>query len=188
MTAQDLLQPPNKYRLRVADYLTLAEAGAFRGLQTELVEGDVIVMSPEFRPHWYIKSELSHRLWLALKEIDSDLFVGDEGSVALSDHDMPRPDIIVTSAPKGEGAIPVASIALLVEVSDSTLKTDLSVKAAAYAREGVPEYWVVDVNGRAIHQMWSPGPKGYAERREVAFGERIEAAMIEGLVAVTAGL
>ena len=45
----------------------------------------------------------------------------------------------------------------------------------------MPEYWVVDVTGRVIHQMWSPGAEGYAERREAAFGERIEAVTIEGL-------
>lgn len=47
---------------------------------------------------------------------------------------------------------------------------------------------MADVNARTIHQMWSPGPEGYAERREVAFGERIEATTLEGLVVETAGL
>ncbi len=41
-------------------------------------------------------------------------------------------------------------IRLLVEISDTSLKYDLSVKAALYARAGIFEYWVVDVNGRRL--------------------------------------
>jgi hypothetical protein len=55
--------------------------------------------------------------------------VGDEGSVAVSENDMPRPDIIVTSEPRGEGPIPVSSVALLAEVSSTSLAEDLGAKA-----------------------------------------------------------
>jgi Uma2 family endonuclease len=41
-------------------------------------------------------------------------------------------------------------VALLVEVSDSTVKFDLSTKAALYARAGIVEYWVVDLKGRSL--------------------------------------
>ena len=44
---------------------------------------------------------------------------------------------------------------------------------------------MVDVNGRTIHQMWSPEPEGYAERREIAFGKRLVAMTIDGLAVET---
>ena len=41
---------------------------------------------------------------------------------------------------------------------------------------------------RVIHQMWAPARDTYAERREVAFGEVLEAAAIAGLKVETEGL
>jgi hypothetical protein len=43
-----------------------------------------------------------------------------------------------------------SDIRLLVEISDSTLNFDLSVKAALYARASIVEHWVVDVSGRRL--------------------------------------
>lgn len=188
MTAQDVLQSPHKYRLRVADYLALAESGAFDGMCTELIEGDVIVMSPEFRPHWYVKSELAYQLRKSLEQSGSSLFSGEEGSVALSENDMPRPDIIVTDEPRGEGPIPLVSVRLLAEVSSTTSATDKGTKADLYARHQIPEYWVIDVKKRVIYQLWSPIDGSYAEQREIAFGSAITAATIPGLTVETATL
>jgi Uma2 family endonuclease len=136
-------------------------------------------MSPKHRPHARAVTELVVAFAKALE--GSELSVLSDISVRLSDHDVPEPDIAVTDAPEGDGILPLESIRLVVEVADSTLRKDLGLKAALYARAGVPEYWVVDVNGCVIHQMWSPEADGYAHRREVPFGERIEAATIEGL-------
>ena len=66
-------------------------------------------------------------------------------------------------------------IALLIEVSNTTLDHDLGVKAKLYARAGIPEYWVVDIKGRRIHQHREPrtksGTDGYASLRVVEPGE-----------------
>ena len=109
-------------------------------------------------------------------------------SIALSGHDMPLPDLVLTREPGGDGPIPLSSVALVAEVSATTLDRDLRDKLRLYAGAGIPEYWVVNVNGRVIHQMWSPAGEGYAERREPAFGERISAATVDGLTVGTAGL
>lgn len=186
MTIQDRLAP-GKYKLRVEDYLLLDEAGVFGTARTELIEGDVIVMSPEFRPHGFIRDELTYRLRCALDALGSDLYAMG-ASVHLSEKNMPQPDIVLTAEPRGAGAIPLTSVALVVEVSAATLAHDLGRKAALYARAGVPEYWVIDVEARMIHQMWSPAREDYAERRLVPLGERIEAATVEGFAVATDGI
>lgn len=181
MTAQDMLKPPSRYRLSVADYLLLHEAGAFEGMRTELIEGEIIVMSPQAARHIFVKSELGYRLRRALEELGSDLFVGIDGSVAIDDQSLPEPDIFLTDAIGAEGYIPVSSVHLAVEVAITSLDFDLAGKQRLYALHGIPEYWVADVNGRVIHQMWAPAGEDYCERREVAFGEAVEAVTIEGL-------
>ena len=109
-------------------------------------------------------------------------------SVTLSDHDMPLPDIVLTRAPRGEGPIPLESVALIVEVSSSTLQRNMGDKLAIYARAGVPEYWVVNMNGRVIHQMWTPSGDGYQRCERTAFGERMTAIIIPALSIETAEL
>ena len=176
-------------KLRVQDYMLLDSAGALEAYsKTELIDGVVYAVSPEYRPHWYIKSEISYRLRRALETLGSDLYVGDEGSVLFSDTDMPQPDIIVTREPRGEGPIPAASVTLLVEISGSTHDHDFGLKATLYARHGVPEYWIADLRARVIHRMWTPRAGEYANRDEVRFGNRIEAATIAGLAVETDSL
>ena len=186
MTAQDYLDARSKHRLTVDEFLLLDREGAFGDRRTELFEGEVYYMSPKHRPHAQAVTELVVALAKALE--GSELSVLSDISVRLSDHDVPEPDIAVTDAPEGDGILPLESVKLLIEVADSTLAQDMGLKAALYAGAGVPEYWVVDVNGRAIHQMWSPEPDGYAERREVAFGKPIVAKTIEELPVETTGL
>lgn len=179
---------PLRYRLCVADYLLLDEQGSFEGKETELVDGEVHLMSPEWRPHYRIKSELVHRLNDAVRIAGLPFFVGTEGSIALSDYDMPRPDISLTSDPDGEGAIPAASVPLAVEVSSTTLASDLGSKADRYAAGGLAEYWVVDVGGRLINRFSSPSANGYEKKDEIAFGDPLASATIAGLAIQTTGL
>lgn len=183
MTLQERL-PPGKYRLSVDDFERLAETGVFGDQRTELIEGDVIVMAPEHRPHAYVCGELTYHLRRALEAIGSDLHTSG-GSVLVTNHDMPQPDIVLTRQPLGEGAIPLGSVALLVEVSSTTLSNDMGLKRTIYARHAVAEYWVIDVAGRLIHQFWSPEQSAYTQTRQVVLGETIEAATIAGLSIAT---
>ncbi|WP_419809615.1 Uma2 family endonuclease [Sphingomonas sp.] len=171
-TAENANQPA-RYRLRIADYVMLHEKGSFRHQETELVDGQVFVLSPEWRPHFRIKSELLYLLRRAVDDAGLPYFVGTEGSIAISDTDMPRPDILLTSEATGDGPVPGSSVPLLVEVSSTTLEDDLGSKAMRYSAGGIPEYWVVDVTGQMIHRMWSPSAHTYSERDDIPFGQPI---------------
>lgn len=173
-------------KIGVRDYQLLSEAGAFNGLgKTELVDGVVYAMSPQHRAHGYAKDELAYRLRRALEALGSALHVATEQSVEIAPLSEPQPDIVLTTEPQGEGPIPIASVALVVEVAVSTAAFDLGDKVRVYAGAGVPEYWVVDVKARSIRQMWRPTDGGFTEHREVPLGERVEAATIAGLAAAT---
>jgi Uma2 family endonuclease len=161
--------------LRVQDYLALDAAGLLqKTVKTELIDGVLYEMSPQYRPHWYIKNELTYRLRRALEEVASPLYAGSEGSVIVSTLDLSEPDIIVTSEPMGMGPIPISSVRLLVEVADTTRSYDLGLKARIYSAAGLPEYWVVDLPDRKVHQFWAPNGDVYGQRREQPFGELLE--------------
>lgn len=183
MTVQERLRP-GRYRLRVEDYRRLDEAGVFGDARTELLDGAIIVMNAEYRPHAWVQDELAYRLRRALEAIESRLHVSS-ASVQISEHSMPLPDTVLTDEPRGEGAVPLSSAALILEVSSSTLRRDLGRKLALYARAGVPEYWVADIAARVVHQMAGPDGSAYATRETVAFGDPLTALTIPGLTIAT---
>lgn len=166
-------------KLRVQDYWMLETAGLLREVgKTELIDGALYEMSPQYRPHWYIKNELTYRLRRALEAAGSALYAGSEGSVILSDFDLFEPDVIVTDAPIGSGPIPIASVRLLVEVADTTRGYDLGKKALRFAEAGLPEYWVVDLPGRRIRQFWAPSDGRFTQEHSCPLGERVACATL----------
>jgi Uma2 family endonuclease len=189
MTMQDVIALPSAYRLRVADYRLLDESGAFDGLaKTELIEGVIVAVNAQYTAHARVQKQLYRSLDLACSAAGTRLEAWFEVSIALGPDTMPQPDIVLARNAPENAAIPGDLVALIVEVADTTAKFDLGAKARIYATAGIPEYWVADVTAKTIHQMWAPEGEGYTERREIAFGERIEAATITGLMVETAGI
>lgn len=174
--------PPAKVKLRVDDFDLLALNGAFADLgRTELLDGDIYSMNSQYTRHASAKA-FFHEALLDWKRANRpDLVVWTEASVAMPPHDEPQPDVILCDRPTGSKGIPVAAVHLLVEVADESLAGDLGYKAALYARQGVPEYWVVDLRDRKVHRLSSPIRDGYRARHAVAFGERVEAVTVAGL-------
>jgi Uma2 family endonuclease len=180
---------PLPVKLRAADYRLLDEAGAFEPYgKTELLDGEIVYMNAQHRPHARLKMAMYDVLRDALRDAGVGLSVMVEASILLADHDTPEPDLTLTSEPDGAGLIPRASVALVIEIADATLRSDLGRKASIYARAGVAEYWVADVNGRVIHQLWGPSGVSYAEQRQIAFGEPIIAETVKGLTIDTGAL
>lgn len=175
-------------KLTTEYYELLDRAGGFAGHRTELLDGLVYLVSPQYRPHGFIKDELAYRLRRALEELGSKLHVATEQSVSLAPFNEPQPDIILTSEPTGAGPIPGASVALLIEVADSTSKFDRIQKATIYAVADIPEYWVADVNKRVIYRMSNPERSGYGRRDKIDFSELVAAATLDGVSIKTTGL
>ena len=65
-----------------------------------------------------------------------------------------------------------ADIALVVEVSDSSLSEDRK-QAAIYAGGGIPVYWIVNLVDRQVEVYSDPGPTGYQSRKDYPAGESI---------------
>jgi Uma2 family endonuclease len=145
-------------------------------------------MNPQYVPHLRAKSELHEALLDALRALGWPLRVASEGSVLLGERDVPQPDLIVWEPLRTRGPVPGESVRLMVEVSESTLADDLGHKRALYAAASVPEYWVVNLPGRAIHQYWAPADGAYTRSAVVPFGETIRSATLAGLAVPTTAL
>jgi Uma2 family endonuclease len=187
MTVLERLSSGSTDRLGIDDFYRLYQVGAFAELgRVELLDGEIISLSPQARPHLRVKMALYNGLHSAISEAALPYEVFVEGTIALAEHDAPEPDVLVTNDPEGQGFVPGSSVPLVVEVADTTLRGDLGRKADLYARAGIAEYWVADVNGCVVHQMWSPSPDGYRERRAIAFGDPVVSVALTGVRVVIA--
>lgn len=84
--------------------------------------------------------------------------------------------------------VPLASIRLIVEIAHSTADYDLVEKMQLHSRNGIPEYWVIDLDARRVHIFWSPAPTGFAERVVLDLGAQIAARTITALIIESDGL
>lgn len=173
---------PHPLRLTIEEFVMLDEAGAFANFsKAELIEGEVVLVNAQHRPHAFIKMELYDRIRDCLRATDSPFRALVEAAVAMPPRSLPEPDIVLTSEPIGEGFVPLSSVALAIEVADTSLKLDLGRKARMYARHKVQEYWVADVRGRAVHQMRLANGGRYEKLPPVPFGSQLKSATIPGL-------
>lgn len=175
--------------LTVDDFLLLDRSGAFDAhAKSELIDGTIVVVNAQYSQHFTVKTLLLRRLAEACDRLDNGMEAWVAGTIAMPPHSAPEPDLVVTSVRPVAGPAAIETVVLVVEVSDSTVAFDRGDKARIYAAGDVPEYWVVDLPGRAIHQHWEPGTKEYLKARTVPLGEPIVAATITGLGVKTGGL
>jgi Uma2 family endonuclease len=188
MTALEPINVPHAAKLRVRDFMLLHDSGAFADYaKSELIEGEIWVMNSIFSRHAGATAELVFALRVAVNAAAVGLKLYTPLSVDLSDDSLPEPDIALCE-PHPSGPMPLAKVKLLIEVSDTTLDIDMGRKMRLYARAGVPEYWVIDLNeNRALLHM-SPEDGEYAEQIDVPFGEALISGTIDGLSVETSGL
>jgi Uma2 family endonuclease len=176
-----------RHRLTVDDYHGMVDAGLLSpDARVELIDGEIIDMPP-------MKSR--HASAIALLNRELVRAVGDAGLVTcqtplrLDDYSEPEPDFMVLRS-KSDGyreALPTAAdVLLLVEVSDTTAGYDRKIKVPLYARHGVAECWIVDLDAGAVRTFRRPGARGYEEA--VTLPEAPEALAIAALPGVAVDL
>ena len=142
---------PQRHRITVHDYHRMAEVGVLApDARVELIEGEIIDMAPIGRDHQSIVDQLTRML---VRAVGDDAIVRVQGSVRLSEWSEPEPDVVLLEPRpdfyRGEFASGTDTL-LVIEVSDTTLRYDRDVKVPLYARHGVPEVWIVDVQNDAL--------------------------------------
>jgi Uma2 family endonuclease len=166
----------------VDEYHRMGEVGLLDAdARVELLEGEIVEMALIGDAHAAISNQLTRLLVLA---------VGERGVVAvgnpvrLSLHSEPQPDFSVLRPRAGyemRGPRP-EDVMLAVEVSDTTLRRDRRVKLALYARAGIPECWIVNLEVREVEIYRSPAGDTYASVERKGPGD---VAAIEALPGVT---
>lgn len=145
--------------LRWSELEPLIALGAFDDDEPfELLEGALVVVLPEGPPHSWGVQVLNRLLARGLPE---HLAVRISHPWIASEISVPGPDVAVVPAAY-YGAHHPSDALLIVEVSVTSLRKDLGIKATIYAGAGVPEYWVVDPAHRLVHVHARPVEGRYA--------------------------
>lgn len=141
----------------------------FEGERVELLHGTVVQIGPHGPLHDETVDALDDRL---ARQLGGRAKVRVQSSFAASDGSEPEPDIAVVPAQSYRTAHPDRAF-LIVEVADSSLRKDRGVKARLYAESAVDEYWVVDLEGRAVHVYRDPQGGRYASESTRGAGETL---------------
>jgi len=153
-----------RFRISVDQYQRMIETGVLRRSdRVELIEGEMFQVAPIGARH----AAISRRLNALFSRSVGDLAQVDiAGPVKLGESSEPQPDVMLLRPGNYNTQIPeAADVLLLIEISDSSLESDLSTKLALYARHGIAEYWIVDAAGECVETYSNPGPVAYMEKR-----------------------
>lgn len=142
-------------RWTVEDYHRMIEAGILDDRRVELIRGEIIEMSPESPFNYFLNRRDVRYLESLLEE---RALISEGHPITLPDSE-PEPDIAIVRSPDtlylDHHPYP-EDIYWIIEISDSTLKKDLSLKKNVYASAGIREYWVIDLQTRTLHVFRNP--------------------------------
>lgn len=173
--AQDQSVTLRKYRFTVDDYHRMGEAGLFASNQrVELINGEIIEMSPINSPHAGAVKVLNH---LLNQILSNQCIIGVQDPIKLSSYAEPEPDISICKFRSDfySSSHPTPKdVLFLIEVADSSLDYDRQIKLPLYAEAGIPESWIVNLQDQQIEIYTQPSPEGYSQIRIFRKGESIQ--------------
>ncbi|MDX1942541.1 MAG: Uma2 family endonuclease [Saprospiraceae bacterium] len=160
-----------KRRISIRDYHKMAEAGILPERGVELINGEIIEISPIGSKHGKIVKKLN---WLLSTALDDRAIISIQNPVIANNFSEPEPDVAIlkyredfyeNEHPHGQDVL------LIIEVGDSSIAYDRKFKLPLYAESGVPECWLIDLEKKEIHTHWQPIDEAYKFRELVQLGE-----------------
>jgi Uma2 family endonuclease len=153
---------PRPVRWTCAEFHRFGDLGVFEGRRAMLIDGVILEEGPMNPPHAITLELVGEALRTAFGvgwriRVQSPLVLGQDLD--------PEPDFaVIAGTPRGSSGHPTTA-ELVVEVADSSLDFDTNDKRLLYAKAGISEYWVVDVNGRGLLVYRDPQAGDYATQQ-----------------------
>lgn len=146
----------NVRKMTVDEYYLAADTGVFDPSEKlELLRGEVVTRVTQNSPHAWATA----RLVDLLREISPQGVLRCQAPLRLDEFNEPEPDVVLAIGPHENymhrHPAP-ANTLLVVEVADTSLRTDRNLKGPLYAEFGIPEYWILDLKGRRLEVYREP--------------------------------
>lgn len=176
-----LLNQVAKRRFSVEEYHKMDEVGIFReGARVELVEGEIVEMTPIGSRHHACVMKLDE----LLRRGFSRYIVSVQGPLRLNGQNELQPDLALLRRRDNFYAdiLPGQADALLViEVSDTSFSYDRDIKLPLYAKNDVPEAWIVDLLAETVEVYSRPEAGRYTTIRKFTRGDELYSINVEGV-------
>jgi Uma2 family endonuclease len=153
------------YQWTVEEYEQLGRAGIFdENDRVELLNGEIILMSPIGYRHATAVRLLTN---FFARQSHGRFEVDPQNPFNLDDSSQPQPDLtLVDPSVSTQRRHPQpADLFLVIEVSDSTVRYDREDKLPAYARNGVREYWLLNLDDGVLEVFRNPAAGAYRDAR-----------------------
>jgi Uma2 family endonuclease len=158
----------------VREYHLMDEAGIFgEDDRVELIEGEIIVRAAIGTRH----ASCVKRLVAEFSELDRRLAIlGVQNPIQLTERTEPQADVVLlqfradyysTAHPRPD------EVLLLVEVSDSTVDFDRDVKVPNYARSGIQEVWLWDLEENCLEVYRNPTGNSYSSMQKLGRNQQV---------------
>lgn len=165
----------NSLKLRsftVKEYDSLINTGFFNENDSiELLNGIIIEKMPKGTKHALFNDFIATRLTQIFGE---NAYVRNQNPIWLDDISEPEPDIVLAELPfeKYFDKHPAPKdIFLILEVSDTTLNFDRNAKSLAYARAGIRQYLLLNVNEKTLEDYREPSNDGFQSKQTYRAGQ-----------------
>lgn len=166
------------HRFTVSEVLEMVRAGFLTDRRIELIDGDIYDMPADGPLHGSWSAQLN---WWINSALGLRYAIVPNATLRLGDNDLPSPDWYVFPRSIPVEQVEGDDVLLAIEQADTSLRRDMTQKAALYARFGVRDYWVVELEAERVHVHRDPGPDGYASVRTFERDQAVEALLIPGL-------
>jgi Uma2 family endonuclease len=166
--------PPQVHRWTVDEYARAATAGVFDGHHVELIDGALLEIEMTQSPaHNHAILVLAEHL--RTRPVPGTWHVRVQMAITAGPASEPEPDIaVVPGTPDTYRTVHPTAALLVVEVAESSLRVDRTIKAALYASAGVPTYWLVDLWHRVVEVYTEPADDRYARLETLKPGDLLD--------------
>lgn len=168
------LKPFTDFLWSREDYEDLVARGVFGPEdKIELLDGKLITMAAQNSAHRTALNLV--RVYLdGIAALAQPAHVSVQSPVAIGGRSLPEPDLAVISGTIRDYADHHPSSAILiVEVADTSLEHDRGPKLRAYARAGIPEYWIVNLVDHVVEVYREPSGERYGQSFTVRPGSTL---------------
>jgi Uma2 family endonuclease len=152
-------------RFTVDEYYRMAEAGILKPTdRVELIEGEIVEMSPIGDRH---AMAVNRATMVFARGLGDQVVVSVQNAVRINRYNEPQPDVVLIRPREGfygDRHPRPEDVVLLMEVADTTLKYDQNVKLPIYARNGIREVWILDLQKDVIYIYREPEGGSYTVR------------------------